>query len=92
MYVHGHSAGGTNPSLVEMMHFSIPILAHCCSFNRHTTEGEALYFNEALELQEVIRILSPERARRIGSRMGEIARRRYSWSQIGRAYFDILEA
>lgn len=25
-YIHGHSAGGTNPSLVEAMHFNIPIL------------------------------------------------------------------
>lgn len=39
VYVHGHSAGGTNPSLVEMMHFGIPVLAHGCAFNRHSTEG-----------------------------------------------------
>ena len=32
-YVHGHSAGGTNPSLVEAMYFSIPIFAFDCNFN-----------------------------------------------------------
>lgn len=28
MYIHGHSAGGTNPSLVEMMHIGRPILCY----------------------------------------------------------------
>ena len=30
VYIHGHSAGGTNPSLVEAMNLSIPILAFDC--------------------------------------------------------------
>lgn len=39
LYVHGHSAGGTNPSLVEMMHFGKLIFAYDFIFNRCTTEG-----------------------------------------------------
>ena len=92
MYVHGHSAGGTNPSLVEMMHFDIPVLAHGCSFNHHTTEGKARYFTSADELAEGVRSLSPQTAAQIGADMGEIARRRYTWNQIGRAYFALLES
>ena len=92
MYVHGHSAGGTNPSLVEMMHFGIPILAHGCSFNRHTTEEKACYFMTATELVEAVLTLPAQAAAQVGADMGEIARRRYTWDQIGRAYFELLES
>jgi len=92
LYLHGHSAGGTNPALVEMMHFGIPIAAHGCSFNRHTTENKALYFESALELHELVQALTPGRAEQVGANMGEIARRRYTWERIGRSYFGLLEA
>ena len=90
VYLHGHSAGGTNPSLVEMMHFGVPVLAHGCSFNRHTTEGKARYFESAAELAEQLRNLDTEDADRIGADMLEIAQRKYTWDQIGKAYFELL--
>ncbi len=43
-YVHGHSAGGTNPSLVEAMFFGMPILAYDVVYNRETTGGKAGYW------------------------------------------------
>lgn len=90
-YLHGHSAGGTNPSLVEMMHFGIPVFAYDCNFNRNTTEGKALYFSDARELQQTIRAFEHQDASKIGSDMQEIAARRYTWEQIGKDYFDLLE-
>lgn len=91
IYVHGHSAGGTNPSLVEMMHFGIPVLAHGCAFNRHSTEGKARYFQSAAELAEHLRNIDPVDAAQIGSSMREVAQRKYTWDQIGKAYFDLLD-
>lgn len=91
LYIHGHSAGGTNPALVEMMHFSIPILAHGCTFNRYSTEEKARYFMSARELVELIKKLSNEDGAKIGSDMREIADRRYIWNEIGHAYFKLLE-
>ena len=91
VYVHGHSAGGTNPSLVEMMHFGVPVLAHGCSFNRHSTEGKARYFDTSEQLVVRARDLSDEDAVRIGIDMQEIAQRRYTWDHIGEAYFALLE-
>lgn len=91
LYLHGHSAGGTNPALVEMMHFGIPIAAYDCPFNRHTTEEKALYFASAKELRMIARQLTEDRGRRIGAAMYEIAQRRYTWSRIGQAYFNLLE-
>jgi glycosyltransferase involved in cell wall biosynthesis len=91
IYVHGHSAGGTNPSLVEMMHFGIPVLAHGCSFNRHSTEGKARYFQSATELSEQLRSLDAADAAQIGYHMRDIAQRKYTWDQIGKAYFELLD-
>jgi glycosyltransferase involved in cell wall biosynthesis len=52
LYVHGHSAGGTNPSLVEAMHCHSTILSFDCSFNRATTENAACYFADAGQLAD----------------------------------------
>lgn len=91
VYLHGHSAGGTNPSLVEMMHFGVPILAHGCTFNRHSTEGKASYFETSAELAALLHRSDPDEAARNGADMRAIAQRRYTWDHIGKAYFELLD-
>ena len=97
VYVHGHSAGGTNPSLVEMMHFGIPIIAFDCNFNRYTTDGEALYFNSSKELSVRLGEIFDKRDKLdarfsddMGSRMAKLANTRYVWSVVGERYLDLL--
>lgn len=90
LYVHGHSAGGTNPSLVEMMHFDIPIVAWDCSFNRHTTDDKAIYFQSSDQLMKLVLTLNANVGYEVGKKMGEIARERYIWSRIAEDYFEIL--
>lgn len=89
-YVHGHSAGGTNPSLVEAMHFGKPVLAFDCEFNRATTESKALFFRDAAHLQELLDALEADVAQEVGREMREIARRRYTWDVVARQYFDLI--
>jgi len=89
-YVHGHSAGGTNPSLVEAMHFGMPILAYDCDFNRATTESRALFFADSDQLLNLMREPGPAEMERIGRDMLEIARRRYTWKVVGKEYFDLM--
>lgn len=90
LYVHGHSAGGTNPSLVEMMHFGVPILAYDCIFNRNTTEDQAHFFKDAAALHDALEALDAAEAARIGAAMRRIAEARYTWDVVGRAYYEIL--
>lgn len=90
VYVHGHSAGGTNPSLVEMMHFGLPILAYDCIFNRCTTEDKAYFFKNSTALRNALDILGTIENSRIGENMLRIAQARYTWSAIGNSYFGIL--
>ena len=49
-YIHGHSAGGTNPSLVEAMSCGAPILAFDVGYNRETTGHKARYWSTPEEL------------------------------------------
>lgn len=91
-YIHGHSAGGTNPSLVEMMHFGISVYAYDCTFNRHTTEAAAFYFASPEALAKAIRAQDMEQTKRVGAKMRDIAQRRYTWQNIGHAYFDLIQS
>ncbi len=38
-YIHGHSVGGTNPSLLRAMGAGAPVLAYDVEFNREVTAG-----------------------------------------------------
>jgi glycosyltransferase involved in cell wall biosynthesis len=54
IYLHGHSVGGTNPSLVEMLPYARPVAAWRCSFNRSTLRGSGAYFESGKELTELL--------------------------------------
>lgn len=54
LYFHGHSAGGTNPSLLEAMAASARIAAHDNVFNRSVCSDGAVYFADASQLSKLI--------------------------------------
>lgn len=83
-YVHGHSAGGTNPSLVEAMFFGNPILAYDVVFNRETTCNKAYYFKNADELIDLLHQPGLE-----GETMEKIAGSRYQWRQVSQQYCNL---
>lgn len=87
VYIHGHSAGGTNPSLVEAMFFCIPILAYDVSYNRETTEYAAQYYTSIESLIQLLRGGMVDS----GAKMVEIACRRYQWSIIAKQYEELYE-
>lgn len=86
VYIHGHSAGGTNPSLVEAMFFGKPILAYDVVYNRETTENKACYFGNSEQLMELLRRTSGS-----GEPLKEIAERRYTWKYIAKQYEALYE-
>lgn len=49
-YVHGHTVGGTNPSLLEAMASANLCICHENVFNRSTTGGHALFFKDPDDL------------------------------------------
>lgn len=90
-YVHGHSAGGTNPSLVEAMHFEKPIFAFDCAFNRYSTEDKALFFASSKDLYDKLRTINENELTVISMNMKMIAERRYTWKVITKMYEDTYQ-
>ena len=44
-YLHGHTVGGTNPSLVEALGAGNPVIAHDNAYNRWVAQDAGLYFS-----------------------------------------------
>ncbi len=95
VYIHGHSAGGTNPSLVEAMNLSLPILAFDCVYNRATTQEKCLYWKTSDDLQNLMKKLchsgldSESLCKKISDEMGKTGKSLYSWERIARQYNDL---
>lgn len=85
-YVHGHSAGGTNPALVEAMNLSLPIAAFDVVYNRATTENRVLYFRNVASLVGLV--LKTTNGEWDAQRpiVKDIAFRRYRWASISQKY------
>lgn len=54
-YFHGHSAGGTNPSLLEAMAASAFICANDNPFNKAVLECNALYFKSSDDISAILK-------------------------------------
>ena len=54
LYFHGHSVGGTNPSLLEAMASNSLICAHKNKFNLSILNDDAIYFSNMNELIKII--------------------------------------
>jgi glycosyltransferase involved in cell wall biosynthesis len=70
-----------------MMHFSKPIVAFECSFNRATMEDKGNYFSSSKGLAK---ILSEPNGHVDGIEMTEIAKRRYTWEIIRKQYLELF--
>ncbi len=88
IYVHGHSVGGTNPSLVEAMNLGLFCVVFNVEYNIETTENKAIYFKSLLELKDIINKFENNNfdLEAYKYKMKEIAKRRYTWDRIVEKY------
>lgn len=54
LYFHGHSVGGTNPSLLEAMASEALIAAHNNPFNKSVLSSDAFYFSNANDVRNIV--------------------------------------
>lgn len=88
VYLHGHSAGGTNPSLVEAMCLGLPVFAYDVAYNRETTKNKAFYFNNVKELEQLIDTVKRTELETCGEDMLQLGTEKYTWSRIAACYFN----
>ena len=92
-YIHGHSVGGTNPSLSEAMAAFCPIFAHDNIFNRGVLEDNAFYFSTSSLLAEYfwdLGLLKRE-VKEKSERNLEKVRTVYNWNIIVDEYLSLFE-
>jgi glycosyltransferase involved in cell wall biosynthesis len=89
-YVHGHSAGGTNPTLVEAMYCGLAVLAYDVDYNRHTLGDRGWYWSSAQGLSELAASISDEQMAQCASELRRHAAEHYTWDKVARAYASLL--
>lgn len=87
-YLHGHSVGGTNPSLLRAMGAGAAVLAWDVTFNREVAGDHGRYFDHAASLTTLIEAAesSPADAERDGIALRERVRANYRWDDVAVAY------
>ena len=82
LYVHGHSAGGTNPGLLQAMAAGCRIAAHDNVFNRAVLGPQGTYFQDAAQLQ-----MAWKNAENIPTHIEQTAN--FTWEGVTEAYASL---
>jgi glycosyltransferase involved in cell wall biosynthesis len=94
LYIHGHSVGGTNPSLVEALGAGNAVLGHDNRFNRWVAGQGANYFKDTSDCSEALDRLLDDGA--VIATLKEASRKRHSeafqWPTVLLQYERLLAA
>ena len=90
-YLHGHSVGGTNPSLLRALGAGTPVSAYDVVFNREVAAGAGAYFTTPADVARLCEDAerAPEAALARGSAGQADVSVRYRWSDVADAYEDL---
>ena len=90
-YVHGHSVGGTNPSLLRAMGAGTAVLAYDVNFNCQVLGKHCRVFRDAPGLARLLEAAERDRAATAsaGADLRERAERLYRWDDVALAYEDL---
>jgi glycosyltransferase involved in cell wall biosynthesis len=88
--LHGHSVGGTNPSLLRAMGASARVTAYDCVFNREVTSGQALWFVDELGVAAAVEADEAAPDDR-GVALRERAATAYRWDDVIDGYARLCE-
>jgi glycosyltransferase involved in cell wall biosynthesis len=92
-YFHGHSVGGTNPSLLEAMACSNLVVAHSNPFNQEVLGTTGLFFETSEDLSRIVNAIDAGKvdADRLRQGVAQRIRSLYRWDQIADAYLALLK-
>ena len=93
LYIHGHSVGGTNPSLLEALSLTdLNILFDVC-FNHDVGKDACLYFKESGSLTELLnnKKMLDKNKKILGKKAKNIIKNNYTWDIIINKYKKIFK-
>ncbi|AWH84453.1 glycosyltransferase family 1 protein [Flavobacterium album] len=91
IYFHGHSVGGTNPSLLEAMASGALIAAHNNDFNKGVLKENACYFSNASEVANLLLHLKKSDNLRLVSNNVEAIKKEFNWEKINGEYLQFFK-
>ncbi len=90
-YLHGHSVGGTNPSLLRALGAGAGVIAFDVDFNREVAGDAGLYFADDADVTSALKQVEAEPAE--AAERAEAGRRsvaeRYRWDDVATGYEDL---
>jgi len=97
LYFHGHSVGGTNPSLLEAMACQSNIAAHNNLFNRAVLVDSASYFSSPDDIEKIVNSTpDPSIVQQRKEKNIQKIKTMYSWEKVINSYeklfLDALQA
>ncbi|MGZ7159693.1 MAG: DUF1972 domain-containing protein [Methanobacterium sp.] len=92
-YLHGHTVGGTNPSLLEAMSMGNIIVAHGNQFNKEVCGNCAIYFEDSENLKDKIKLIesNPENYQKLKLEAFYRVKKGYLWKKIVEDYETLFE-
>ncbi len=92
-YIHGHSVGGTNPSLLEAAISKNIIMAHDNQFNREVCGVSALYFKNEIDLSRKIKSVYKHQQSylKLKDDVYYRVKTNYSWDKITEGYLSLFQ-
>jgi glycosyltransferase involved in cell wall biosynthesis len=92
-YVHGHSVGGTNPSLLRAMGAGTATLAWDVSFNREVLGDSGRFFRSAAELAGLLEAAEADPADvAVRAARARVEAERYDWDDVAKRYDELCQA
>ena len=93
LYIHGHSVGGTNPSLIEALSLTDLNLLYDVCFNKYVGEDSCLYFKEKGSLTALLdnsKKLENQK-KELGIKAKQIIKQNFTWDIIVKKYKEIFK-
>ncbi|UGS23638.1 DUF1972 domain-containing protein [Flavobacterium channae] len=91
LYFHGHSVGGTNPSLLEAMASQALVIAHNNDFNKGVLKENAYYFSNPTEVKKILNIIKKSDNLHFIKNNYQAIANDFNWEKINGDYLQLFE-
>ena len=91
LYFHGHSVGGTNPSLLEAMASKALVISHNNDFNKGVLKGNSYYFSDFSEVKKLLNTIKKSDNLHMIEANFTAIQNEYNWEKINGAYLRLFE-
>ena len=91
IYFHGHSVGGTNPSLLEAMASKAFVIAHNNHFNKAILKENGYYFSNPQEVKNILETIKKNDNLQLVQNNFDAIENEFNWDKVNGEYLQLFE-